>query len=357
MNRYITGPAFLCLVLAGSVYAGQTNHDQVTLGVAPEITGSNGETLSNTTDGTWALGTANLTMTGNATITGNISASGTFSAAGTTFTGNVALDDGVTDSPSLAFTDAQNDSVTLLKVNGAFVSATADSATGGINILTGNLKVGNGTPDTSLDGEDAYIEGTLEVDGILNLDGAMIAASIADFSGRVTTTDGVASGTVRVVGGRAFNQTAASTAVSATSTETDFDQTYTIPADTLKAGTVVKIRTQGIATATNSTDTLQIKIYFGSTVLVTTVAVDAVNNDVWFADIDVVIRTVGGSGTFVAMSHYQDNDALTTAQKWAFTPSTVVDTTSTVIVKASATWSTTSASNSCRQDILIVEVI
>ena len=40
----------------------------------PDFTGHNGETISNATDGTWALGSANLTMTGTLTVTGNIAA-------------------------------------------------------------------------------------------------------------------------------------------------------------------------------------------------------------------------------------------------------------------------------------------
>jgi len=45
------------------------------------------------------------------------------------------------------------------------------SAAGGIfNILTGNFKVGDGTPDVTLNGEDVYINGTLEVDGAVRFD-------------------------------------------------------------------------------------------------------------------------------------------------------------------------------------------
>jgi len=42
------------------------------------------------------------------------------------------------------------------------------------NILTGNLKVGNETPSVTLNGEDAYIEGTLEVDGAVRFDGSSL---------------------------------------------------------------------------------------------------------------------------------------------------------------------------------------
>lgn len=39
--------------------------------------------------------------------------------------------------------------------------------------LQDDLKVGNGTPDVTLNGEDAYVEGTLEVDGAARFDGGM----------------------------------------------------------------------------------------------------------------------------------------------------------------------------------------
>jgi len=51
------------------------------------------------------------------------------------------------------------------------ITATTAAGTGLFNILGGNLKVGNGTPGVSLNAEDAYIEGTLEVDGAVTFDG------------------------------------------------------------------------------------------------------------------------------------------------------------------------------------------
>ncbi|MCW1930518.1 MAG: hypothetical protein KIH62_004375 [Candidatus Kerfeldbacteria bacterium] len=46
------------------------------------------------------------------------------------------------------------------------------AANGTVSVATGNLKVGNGTPDLTLDGEDAYVEGTLEIDGNAQVDGS-----------------------------------------------------------------------------------------------------------------------------------------------------------------------------------------
>ena len=68
----------------------------------------------------------------------------------------------------------------------------ADNATGwfhmngpaesGFNILTGNLKVGDGLPGQTHNGEDAYIEGLVEVDGIIYADGGAEVATALNLS-------------------------------------------------------------------------------------------------------------------------------------------------------------------------------
>jgi len=82
------------------------------------------------------------------------------------------------------------------------------------------------------------------------------------FTARITTTDGVTSGTVRVVGGLASANLVDSAAVTNTTSATAFDVTYAIPANTLKAGSTVRVkavvRYTAQAGATNSTLTLRI---------------------------------------------------------------------------------------------------
>ncbi len=63
--------------------------------------------------------------------------------------------------------------VALSATESGNITATTGQGTGLFNVLTGNLKVGNGTPGVSLNGEDAYIEGTLEVDGASQFDGGV----------------------------------------------------------------------------------------------------------------------------------------------------------------------------------------
>jgi hypothetical protein len=60
---------------------------------------------------------------------------------------------------------------TMDNMTANYWKVTMSSASGSFNILTGNLKVGDGTPDVTLNGEDAYVNGTLEVDGVTRFDG------------------------------------------------------------------------------------------------------------------------------------------------------------------------------------------
>lgn len=121
--------------------------------------------------------------------------SGTF--AGGTITSDATLDDGTGASPSLIFKDATDETATFSKADSGVLSLTTLAADG-FNILVGNLWIGNGTPGTaSMNGEDAYVEGQLEVDGTVQFDGAVTAASTLAVTGMLTanaglTGDGVA---------------------------------------------------------------------------------------------------------------------------------------------------------------------
>jgi hypothetical protein len=85
--------------------------------------------------------------------------------------------------------DADGDSV-LDENTDDNIRLTLGAAAGTFSTLTGNLKVGNGSPTTSQDGEDAYVEGGLEVDGTARFDGAIDANSTADIAGNITSATG-----------------------------------------------------------------------------------------------------------------------------------------------------------------------
>jgi len=152
--------------------------------------------------------------------------------------------------------------------------------------------------------------------------------------------------------------TAASTAVSATSTETDFDQTITLPANLLVQGSVLRVFAQGIATATNSTDTLTVKLYVGSTVVATSAAVDVANNDTWVFDFSLTARAAAGaSAACVGAGTGTLGASGTATMKHISLASTNFATNGTLTIKMSATWSSTNAGNSCRLDVLNATVV
>lgn len=165
--------------------------------------------------------------------------------------------------------------------------------------------------------------------------------------------------------GKLFTSVAASTAITNTTTETAFDQNYVIPANTLAAGDRIRVRFQGIATATNSTDTLAIKLIIASALgppptivatIVTLAARDVANNDIFYGDFEIVFRTVGASGTLTASGIAPANpNAAGTAANINFLASTTIDTTAAQTIAVDATWSVANAGNSCRLDMLDIE--
>jgi len=98
--------------------------------------------------------------TGNLTAN-NVTVNGTFIPAGAFDLNGAAM---AIDADGNTTLQASGDDLALL---------TTGAATGTLNVLVGNLKVGNGTPAVTLDGEDLYVEGTSEFDGAGQFDGAM----------------------------------------------------------------------------------------------------------------------------------------------------------------------------------------
>ena len=196
-------------------------------------------------------------------------------------------------------------------------------------------------PDTSTLSPDIYIRGD---DGTLH------------------QTDGTTDATVKGwLGGVVYANTAASAAHTSTTTEAILDTSYTIPANTLVAGSVIKVRYQGIATASTNTDTLTVKLYIGGTsgtALLTGTATDTAANNIFTGEATIVVRTAGTSGTFVAVGSHADVPAAsgTASPVYEITASTAINTETTQVLGVGADWSTTDVNNSCRLDIFVVEI-
>lgn len=157
----------------------------------------------------------------------------------------------------------------------------------------------------------------------------------------------------------AYVQTAASTAITGTQeADTAFDKSYTIPANTLKAGTRIRIRACGVHTATTGTETHTMALKIGSTTITSKASIDPANNDIFYFDIEVVIRTAGANGTMVATGVQAFGASGTAAAVAVLLASTAIDTTVTKNVAVYIDRQTTATdTDSARLDILAVDIL
>lgn len=121
-----------------------------------------------------------------------------------------------------------------------------------------------------------------------------------------------------------------------------------IPANTLRAGDIIRGQIQGVVSAQASTDTLTVKVKIGSNIVAVTGAIDIAVSDVFVIDYTIVVRTVGASGTAIAFS-LSFNGTSGSAAGAADIPtgsaiaSFTLDTTAATTIQVTGTYSATSA--------------
>ena len=89
--------------------------------------------------------------------------------------------------------------------------------------------------------------------------------------------------------------------------------------------------------------------------LASTGALDVANNDIFYFDAELHIRTAGGSGTLVGCGLVSIGTPGTATMKSFALASTAIDTTAAQQIGISATWSAANAGDSCRLDNLSIE--
>lgn len=155
----------------------------------------------------------------------------------------------------------------------------------------------------------------------------------------------------------AFANAAASSAVGASSTdENDFDVTHFVPAQVIKAGTCIRVRASGLCIGAVTTPQLDIRLYAGTEIIATATVAAAATNDQWLIAADIIIRTIGASGTLYATA-MDSNDAAGTAIDINLKAQATEDTTAGLTIKASAQFDASNAGNTARLDALVVEVL
>lgn len=182
------------------------------------------------------------------------------------------------------------------------------------------------------------------------------AATSATFTNRLTTTDGVASGDARIVGGNVHTKQSGTT-VTNTTTETTIGS-HSLPANMIKARTQVRVRGALRVTGVNATPTVTLRLKLGGTTYIASAALNVIADDVVSFDVVItgqaapgasaevviegaVMATQSGTPTVVpkvvAPANYATNGALTVA--------------------ATVQWSAAHASNSLTCDSFSVDVV
>lgn len=179
------------------------------------------------------------------------------------------------------------------------------------------------------------------------------------FTARQTTTDGVASGTAKVIGGRATaNVAAADTVTAATSNNSfvAFATTYVIPANTLGVGSVLRARALVVVNDASGTDTLTVEMRIGGTTLIATTAVDpGATTDLHQLDFEFTARAAAGAAaSCVGCGRWITNTGGTIAHGTGLLAPSNFATNGALTLDVRAKWSSNTASTSARLEMLNV---
>ena len=141
-----------------------------------------------------------------------------------------------------------------------------------------------------------------------------------------------------------YSNVADSAEVENTTTPTNFDKTFTIPAAEIEVGDVFEIVAAGRVVDNNSTDTLALALLFGTEVIDAIAALDVEDADIFRLHAFVHIRAIGGSGA-VQGSSIAGMDADLVTAKTGEKAEAAEDLSAGALVAVQATWSVAHADN------------
>ena len=224
---------------------------------------------------------------------------------------------------------------------------------------------GGGSGDTNIvlkDDRASALDVMIEGGAVLLTFVTTNSAEAAQVLTRLTTSDGVASGTNRVVGGRCTANVSAAdsvTAVASNNAFVSFSQTYSIPANTIKAGTVVRIRALVRVSDASGTDTLTINLRLGTTSLIATTAVDpGATTDIHIAEFELTGRAApGAAASIVGSGRWITNTGGTIAHGTGLLGATNFATNGALVIDSQAKWSSNTANTACLLESLDVEIL
>ena len=129
---------------------------------------------------------------------------------------------------------------------------------------------------------------------------------------------------------------------------------YSIPANTLEVGDVVKIKVYATVTDNNSTDTLTPVLNFGGSAISSGAALDVADGDLVWCEAEVSVTAVGSAGTMTSYAKIF-TDAGGSVSLMERTLLTSKDTTGALAIALNVDWSVADATNIVRLDKVHIE--
>lgn len=240
------------------------------------------------------------------------------------------------------------------------VGATGPTGTAGSTGPTGSVGATGSNGSTGATGPTgtAGTNGTNGANGSNGATGATGATGSAGAQGPTGSTGATGTG-----GSLVYSNTAASSAIANTTTETSFSiPSYSIPANSIVAGTVIRVKIWGVYSTDVVPPTLNMRIKLGGTTYLATGAVTTVgslSNKQWTGEAEFTCFTAGSSGTIQADAIGFLQTAATTSLSVSVPNSATqtINTTTAQAVTCTIQWGTASASNSisCTQFQIYLE--
>jgi hypothetical protein len=141
-----------------------------------------------------------------------------------------------------------------------------------------------------------------------------------------------------------YSNTANSSSIANTTTETNFDTNFTLPANFFTAGRIIRLTAWGLYSASGTPSLTTRAKVGGFTIVPTSQGVfNNASSRSWRVDATWLVQSTGASGAIrgTSLGNIQDSGNLITMGNGTST----VDTTGTLLVAVSAQWGTASSSN------------
>lgn len=255
--------------------------------------------------------------------------------------------------------------------SGLFTVAGAATIQGNTT-MNGRLGIGQSTAGALLHiGAGSGNTGHIRMDGINGNPGTVTAGDMWYNTSQKSLRVATAAGTMGLSGLLAVT-TSNSSAINNTTSETNFDQSFTLPANALTVGKRLKIRASGYFSTTSGNSScnanpagncITLKMKYGSTTLFSTGGASSLSgsmtNEPWFLEGYITVRSVGATGTVIASGStlFSGTSGSSSPLIGGNASVVTIDTTAATALQLSAQWNVANASNTITMQDFAVEVM